>query len=194
MNDRETIVERIRKLLRLARDKGASENEAAVAMAKAQKLMLEHDISNVEEKVEEVAVRGDWRDADVDDKWVNLLSQAAAKLYNCRTVKRGMMGKYQVQFVGKPSNVLVAADTFEWLMEQVQALYKQGLRTFKSQMGGSLAQSTRGDFRRSFKEACALRVFHRAGEIVAASRNQIPDHMALVVIDQSLAAADDLIS
>jgi hypothetical protein len=36
-------------------------------------------------------------------------------------------------------------------------------------------------------------VYYRACDIVAKARNQIPDHMALVVIDQSLAAADELI-
>jgi hypothetical protein len=37
----EKIRDRIRKLLRLARDKGASENEAASAMAMASRLMLQ---------------------------------------------------------------------------------------------------------------------------------------------------------
>jgi hypothetical protein len=72
-------------------------------------------------------------------------------------------------------------------------LYKEGLRAFRSQLG-QLSKETRGDFRRSFKEACSMRILHRVNEIAAAARNQIPDHMALVVIDQSLAAADELIA
>jgi hypothetical protein len=185
----ETVVEKIRKLLRLARG-NANENEAASAMAMAQRLMLQHDITNVEEKVEELAIRGEWKDFDGDKKWQLLLCTAAAKLYNCRCVT---MGKKKVQFIGKPSNVLVAADTLQWIIEQVAELHKQALVGFRAKMGGKLEKFHYRDFRLTFKEACALRIYHRCEEIVATMRNEIPAHMALVVIDQALAAADDLL-
>lgn len=188
------IVEKIRKLLRLARDAGATEAEAATAMAMAQKLMLQHDIDNVEEVVEQLAMRGDWQKMDPNaTKWQRVLAQAVAKLYNCRTMISGS-GKYMhIQFVGKASHVLVCADTLQWIIEQVNDLHKQALVAFRDKLGGSLSKYHYRDFRHTFKEACAMRIYQRAEEIVAAARNEIPHHMALVVIDQSLAAADDLI-
>lgn len=188
--NKETIVDRIRKLLRLARDKGASEHEAASAMAMAQKLMMQHNIEQVEEQHEEPAIRGEWHQRDIDKKWQLLLVQAVAKLYSCRVVTSSAGA---VRFYGKASNVLVCADTLDWIVEQMDDLYKQGLRAFKLESGGSLSQRTRGNFRTTFKEACALRVYHRCAEIVAKARNEIPGHMALVVIDQALAGADDLL-
>ena len=196
-NGNGNIVEKIRKMLRLARDKGATEAEAAAALSMANRLMLQHNIESVEESVEEIAIRGDWRDFEVDKKWQQILVSAVGTLYNCRSL---LLGGKRVQFIGKPSNVLVAADTLAWVIEQVDALHKQALRTFREEKelrNGEPTKLTKfeyRDFRLTFKEACALRIFRRVNEIVAAMRNEIPAHMALVVIDQALAAADDIIS
>lgn len=188
-NERENIVEKIRKMLRLARDKGASEAEAASAMAMAQRLMMRYNIDNVEEKVEQIAIRGDWKNYEVDKKWQQMLLSAVAKLYNCRSI---FTRSGAVQFVGKPASVLVCADTLQWVTDQVNDLHKQALKAFRGD--GRLTKFQYRDFRLTFKEACALRIWHRVNEIVAASRNEIPAHMALVVIDQALAAADDLMN
>ena len=195
-NGNGNIVERIRKLLRLARNKGATEGEAANALAMAQRLMLKHNIDNVEEKVEEVAVRGDWHKFDVDKKWQQCLVSAVAKLFNCRSLQSGTGNG--VQFIGKPSNVLVAADTLQWINDQMHDLYKQARKGFQNETGlrhGDAAYKLNSrNFRLNFKEACALRIWYRVNDIVAAARNEIPSHMALVVIDQALAAADDIVA
>ena len=123
-----------------------------------------------------------------------------AKLFNCRSVMMRQGGK--VQFVGKPSNVLIAADTLQWVVEQVGDLHKQALKAFRLDQLARNGEATKDlrerkfesrDFRLTFKEACALRIWQRVNEIVAAARNEIPAHMALVVIDQALAAADDIL-
>jgi Protein of unknown function (DUF2786) len=183
-----TIVEKIRKLLRLARDSGATEAEAGTAMAMAQKLMMQHNIDHVEDVVEQHAVRGDWRNFEVDKKWQQTLGSAVAHLYNCRFIMVRELG--QVQFIGKASNVLVAFDTLEWITDQINAYHKEALKAFRGD--GRLTKFQYRDFRLTFKEAAALRVWHRISDIVAKARNEIPAHMALVVIDQALAAADDI--
>ena len=183
------IVEKIRKMLRLARDAGATEAEAATAMGMAQRLMLQHNIDNVEEVVEQVAIQGDWHNYEIDKRWQQLLLLAIAKLYNCRSL---MNRDGRVQFIGKASNVLVCADTLVWVTEQVNSLHKEALKAFGN--GRKLTKYEYRDFRLTFKEACANRIYQRVIEIVAASRNEIPAHMALVVIDQALAAADDIIA
>lgn len=182
------VVEKIRKLLRLAKDKGATESEANVALEMAQRLMLQHNIKDVEEKREVHAVKGEWMHCDRGQRWELWIAGSVAKLFNCRVVQLVSLGAHQ--FVGKPENIEVAGETFLWVCGQVEALYKEALRTY----GRSLGRQGRADLRRSFKEACASRINQRVNEIVAAARNSIPDHMALVVIDQSLAAASELIA
>jgi Protein of unknown function (DUF2786) len=198
-NNGTDIVEKIRKMLRLARDAGATEAEAATAMAMAQRLMMQHNIDNVEEVVEQIAIAGDWHNYEIDKKWQQLLLMAIAKLYNCRSL---MNRSGRVQFIGKASNVLVCADTLQWVTEQVSDLHKQALKAFRLDQlarngeAPDLRQRKHEsrDFRLSFKEACANRIYQRVVEIVAAARNEIPAHMALIVIDQSLAAADEIIA
>ena len=193
-NGNGNIVEKIRKLLRLARGRGATEHEAATAMAMAQKLMLQHNIDNIEEITETIAIRGEWNGYELDTKWRKVLVQAVAKLYNCRTLTRG---DDAIQFIGKPSNVLVAMDTLAWIDEQVVALYRQGRKAFRNSprfADQKMSKQEGRDFRLSFCEACALRIWHRVGEIIAKARNEIPEHMALVVIDQALAAADEILA
>jgi len=187
----EKIRDRIRKLLRLARDKGANENEAAIALAAANKLMLEHNIEHVDEEDEESrVVHGSRMDVNRGDRWESFIAAATAKLYNCRSVVWKSSGSHA--FVGRAENIAACEETFIWICEQVEELYKDGLRAFRGRMG-SLDRSSRAEFRRTFKEACAVRIFHRVGEIVAANRGNIPDHMALVVIDKSLEQADELL-
>jgi len=186
----EKAIDKIRKLLRLA--KGSSnENEAAVALAAAQRLMLQHDIDNVEEVAEQPAVWGEWMTGvDFKDKWERVLLSAVATLYNCRVIFRTRSG--HVRFAGKSENIEACEVTLVWVRDQVNTLYKQALVAFKQRTGGYTKQEYM-NFYFSFKEACALRISQRANEIIAAVRNEIPAHKALVVIDQSLAAADDLI-
>lgn len=175
----ENIIERIRKLLVLAKDKGASEAEAATAMKMASDLMMKYNIDAgaVAEEREEVRVTRGNRTEPLA-KWEGIIAQAVSHLYDCRTIHWGKV----YCFVGRPFNVRACEETFPYVVEQVEALYKQGLLAFKGKMG-RLSKDERGEFRATFKEACALRVWKTAREIKAAQKNQIPDHMALVVID-----------
>ena len=190
------VVDKIRKLLALARDKRGNEHESARAMAIAQRMMLEHNIEEsmiVEESKIDV-MRGKWVPV-ADRKWTLLLASAVATMYSCRLVTSNSVGDPNRfnQFVGRKINVEVAEMTLPWVIDQVDGFYKEGLRLMSTRKGDGLTKSERAEFRRTFKEACAIRVWQRAAEIVATLRNEIPGHKALVVIDQSLAAADDML-
>lgn len=180
------VMDKIRKLFRLANDKGATENERDVALEMAHALMLRHNIKDVEEDRVVEAVLGEWMHVDKDDQWEVVVSIVAATLYSCRSVHT-KSGSYQ--FVGKPENNEAAGETFLFVCAQIEVLYKEALRVYD----GRLNKAGRAELRKTFKYSCALRCLQRAREIVAKSRNDIPSHMALVVIDQSLAAADELI-
>lgn len=175
----ENIIDKIRKLLALARDKGASEHEAAAAMTKASDLLMRYNIDAgaIDQEEERVKVMRGNRTAPLD-KWEGILAQAVAHLYDCRTIHWGKV----YCFVGRSFNVRACEETFPYVLEQVEAQYKLGLKAFKLDHG-RLNKEKRCEFRATFKEACALKVWRTAREIKAAQKNQIPDHMALVVID-----------
>lgn len=175
----ETITAKIRKLLALARDKAASEHEAATAMAMASDLMIKYNIDHVEDADAPGVVEGEYMKEKYDHKWQAFLHTAVGDLYDCR----GLVSHLGLRkFVGRPFNVSAAEETYPFVIEQVEALYKQGLNTFKREMG-ALSKDQRGEFRQTFKEACALRIYRKVKEIKAAQKNAIPDHMALVVVD-----------
>lgn len=181
----ENIRQKIEKLLRLANNEGATEHEAARAMEMASALMLKYNISvSLGETDEDVSVdRGS--PLTYPDPWQVFLASAAAYLYNCKIIR---LPQYGVQFVGRAHNRDAAEQTFLFLLDQVEAFYKIALPR-------GLSKPARADFRRSFKLACASRVYHRAEEIMQQFRNndakalEYTGSKALVVvqsIDQQL--------
>lgn len=187
----ENIQDKIRKLLRLAKDKGASEHEAATALAMANKLMLQHNIDHIEDEGHDGpnVVSGDavhFEEKVV--KWHIFVAGAVGELYRCRFTH----GSRSITFHGRKINVDMASETLSFVIHQVEALYKEGLKAFRNSLG-RLDKETRGEFRQTFKEACALRLFQRAKEIIAQRKNEIPQHMALVVIDDQMKHASDFV-
>ena len=167
-----SVKDKIRKLLALARDKSASENEVSVAMAMATKLMMDHGI---EEKDVEVSIGfGDM--LEVDKRWHTFAANAAGVLLGTIPVcYRGANGLVGIKFTGRQDNVDGSVMVYEFIVEQIERLYKSALPK-------GMTKSDRAEFRRTFKEMCAVRVFHRAKEIVDAIAKG-SDSRALVVVD-----------
>lgn len=178
------ISDRIRKLLTLARDGGATEAEAARAMELATRLMLEHGIS--EASVNKPAV-GFGGDAEFDDAWQMYCVHAACALYGTKPL---IYNKRTIRFVGRADNTAATEMTYEWLKDQVELLYKAALPK-------GMSQAVRAEYRKSFKRACAGRVYSRACAIVAQLKDKgTPQSTALVVLDhrkQLEIEADDFI-
>ena len=81
-NDRDKVIERIRKLLAMNEERGATESEAVAAALAAQKLMAEHDVEAWElageaEPIEKYAARKTRR-------WQLLLAAVVAENFRCR--------------------------------------------------------------------------------------------------------------
>lgn len=153
--------ERIAKLLAMARG-NANENESATAMQMAMRLMLQHGLSEADFREggkAQMAIEGKHTEADV--RWMAWVHNAAAKLYGCKTVRYRGWGKQgdSLVFVGRSENIEVAEMTYLWLIEQVESFYKQALPR-------GLSKQARAEFRRTFKEACSLRVFDRAEKMM----------------------------
>lgn len=92
-----------------------------------------------------------------------LAAQAAGCLYGCDvfTYNGGKQGLF---FVGREENVTLSEQTMFWLMRQVELLYKQALPK-------GLTQAARAEYRRTFKAACAHRVYQRALSLMHEMKN-----------------------
>jgi len=150
-----SAIDKIRKLLALARDEGATEHEAARALELASQLMAKHGVeeSSLEDRSEKV---GYGSTLNLDDQWKLWASRAAATLYSCRIVITGT----RFEFVGRPTHTTAAETTYDFIVDQVE-------RSYKAFLPKGLSKSERAEFRRSFKKSCAYRLAQRAHEIIA---------------------------
>lgn len=157
MADDDRIRAKIRAMLAKAKPgSGATEDEAANAMAMAMTLMAKFGIQVSLEDGEDVnPVWGAATERDNYMSWHNECAGAAAVLYSARHMVVTGPNGYQFQFAGRPDNVGAAEVTFLWLCEQVEALYKEALPV-------GLSKKTRAELRRTFKYACSIRVRGRA--------------------------------
>lgn len=167
MTDLSRIRDKIRALLKLASDKGATEAEAASALAMASALMAKYNLDVSPGDDEEETRRGEWAWRKGIKQWHIFLAEASAFIYTCRLVVGGREG---FQWVGRPENLAAAEMTYDWLVEQVERLYKQALPK-------GMSKEERAEYRRTFKTACAVRVRSRAWEILQALAND--DRLAL---------------
>lgn len=146
------VKDRIRKLLALGTS--SNENEAASAMRKAAAMMLEHGISQDQLKEDPEPVVGSY--IEVRHGWQHNVAQAVGALYGCVPVFTMEMTGFT--FVGRPDIIEAAHQTFPWLVAQVEEQYRTHLPS-------GMSQSERGEFRRSFKTSCSVRILMRARDI-----------------------------
>lgn len=168
MTDSSRIREKVRALLKLASDKGATEAEASSALALASAIMAKYNIEAPSEDVEDETRRGEWAWRKGLKQWHVFLAEAAGHLYTCRLVV--CAGTLGFQWVGRPENIAAAELTYDWLVDQVERLYKLALPS-------GLSKTDRAEYRRTFKTACSLRVRARAWEILKALANN--DRLAI---------------
>ena len=167
------ITERIKKLLALSKNNSNAE-EAGSAMKFAARLMMQHNISEQDLR-EKPKVGPGTRHESEDDRWHMVIANATAMLYNCRAVWYSST----VEFVGRRDNTAVCDVTYPWIVDQVEALYKQHLRK-------GMTQSERAVYRREFKSACALRVGNRICDIMKTIKAEgVQGSTALVVLAKS---------
>lgn len=183
------IHNKVKKLLMMTTENGASEEEMATAMRLAAGLMMRHNITQAELGVTpEQAKRGDKISAKFE-KWQVVLANAAGHLYACRVIFYDN-GKGGLLFAGRPENIDAAQATMFYLLTQVETLYKKNLTA-------GLTQKARGEYRKTFKFACALRVEQRAVRMMEelqsndAAALQATTHKALVVRGQMLILQDE---
>jgi Protein of unknown function (DUF2786) len=123
--EKERIIDRIRKMLRLASDAGATEGERenALRMAHATLAKYNLDIAMVEESGGKVEgeERGVLRAVFYGRPWARQVANAVAELffcsYICSTHKKAKMTQHC--FVGRQSNAITAREMSAYLVESI---------------------------------------------------------------------------
>lgn len=174
------IKDKLAKLLALANDKRGSEDEADTAMRMAAALAAKHgiDLKSVE--------GGNTKQAKVVAKRTRAemtftqyyAAYAAAELMGirCYTFDKGKLG---YEFTGREDLIEGAQDLMLWLLGQIDNIYRAHLPK-------GLPQRTRAEYRKTFKPACAQRVYERAKRLMYDMKTndtaaQATGHNALVV-------------
>jgi len=150
-----SIHDKIAKLLAFANDKRANESEAANALKFATALMLKHNISEDEIRKNDgpKVCRGD--EFEMDKKWKEYVSYTCQLMYSVK----GLWYGDRFVFVGRADNIDAAQQTYAFICDQVETLYKQTLPK-------GMSKSERAQYRRDFKLNCAIRVWTRANQIM----------------------------
>lgn len=161
--------EKLKKLMNMTVENGCTEDEQESAMRMAAGLAARAGIESELEslrttgsqpatgKAIKKTVRQEFKIHQV------LAAQAAAELYGCDLFLYDK-GRGGLLFVGREENVESAETTMFWLMRQVELLYKQNLPR-------GLTQSARAEYRKTFKAACAHRVWDRARDLMMEMRS-----------------------
>jgi hypothetical protein len=164
------IKSKIAKLLSLAHDEGATEHEAARAMELATALMMKHNISENELPTDQKPKMGYSEYNEWDKKWHKYAMAAVCQLYSVKS----LVSREKIRFAGRLDNIDVAEQTYKFICEQVERLYKVDLPR-------GMSKSDRAQFRRDFKIMCANRVYQRAQEIVKNLEKKAPEMTGSVV-------------
>lgn len=120
------IIDKIRKLLTLAKDKGATEAEALAAMTKAHELLALHnldigEVATIKTAIEDGILReggNKWGHKD----WMKYVAAGAADLNFCTYYFDKSGGTLEHHIIGRRDNVLAAQILTQYLIENVNAL------------------------------------------------------------------------
>jgi len=162
--EKESILKRIQKLLKMSIENGASENEAMQAADKAQKLLQEHNLSISDLKDEDQVEPMDSEDVEVDrDLWKGYIRNSTAKLYFCKTYTTMKLDKHYrkvkvITFVGRKSNRLVATEMCKYFINTIERLTAE---EFKAVPG---SRASINKMSHAFKQGAASRLSKRLND------------------------------
>lgn len=142
MNPTLKILDRVKKLLALARDKGGNANEVAAAAALAVSLMQAHKLTEAdlpEADVEDPDMVDLHAGADFLDSWRFVLVTRVAHSFMCEAVGLRSAGKRKVRVVGRREDVEVALEVYRHLVVELERLtseYEGDEDDFHGEMDG----------------------------------------------------------
>lgn len=188
MDKRTNTILKIKNLLKLAEDSGATPAEAAAAMGRAQHLMDRYKIDAVmaegfdDEPIEEIR---DWNDP-LDTMagrsmptWLGRLAVKIAKANGCQVYQSvGNDGRKTLNIIGGASDATAARYLYKWIRRQIE------------EMAGDYAGNGRtwlNNWRLGVVETVGHRLKEGRAEAVRAT---VADGHALVVVENAVAKID----
>ena len=208
MTDQTKTIDRIRKLLALANDKGATEAEAATAMRIAQQLMMEANLSAATIEASGHRAEGRARN-NVENKapykWMRDLMATLCRINMVSYAETWNRLNHTNQFtgydlIGRESNVAAVTAMYEYLLGAID-------RITKADMGeGANTLNKEGH---SFRLGCAQRLMDRvtdehrrqveeqaraAREANAASRHPASSGNALVIVMHDMEKDEEMLN
>lgn len=117
------VLERIKKMLALSNDSGATEAERETALHMAYNTLAKYNLSLSDLPSEDTTEARERQDVVISaDRWARNLSMAVAKLFFCKYFysQTGTSGKDKHNFVGRQSNVITAKYMSEYLIKSIK--------------------------------------------------------------------------
>ena len=142
----EIIKGKVRKLLALS--KSDNENEAAVALEKANELISKHKLDEAALRFETVRVRS----SKTYVAWRTVIANAVSWLYGCHSYRQTDYGMFV--FTGEELDAFMAGEMFEYLIKAIERSAKKIIR-----------KNAKFKFRRDSKYGMASRLYDRIMEL-----------------------------
>jgi len=142
----EVIKDKVRKLLALS--KSDNENEATIALEKANELLSKYKLDEATLQFESSRVKS----SKTYVPWRSLIGNAVAWLYACYHYRDPRHGLFV--FTGEELNAFLASEMFEYLIKTIERSAKKNIR-----------KNAKFKFRRSFKYGMADRIYDRIVEL-----------------------------
>jgi len=117
------VIDRIKKMITLGNDAGATEHERETALRMAYNTMAKHNLTMAdlpEDEKGEDRVRGEV--TICGDKWIRVVCNSVSKLFFCKYFycRTGVSGKEMHCFIGLESNVATAKAMSEFVVKSIK--------------------------------------------------------------------------
>ena len=175
------ILDKVKKLLALANDSGASEGERDNALRMAHGLLAKHnlDMTDLQQHLQ-IEDREEYMNETFGMVWCRQVSNSIAKLFFCKYYFGGKVNgtKMRHHFVGKTSNAGTAALMAEYVISSI-------LKECRGRWKHNLAPESR-----SFAKGAAARINERVNEMIKEAKPEGSGSTSLVVVELYKTEAD----
>lgn len=155
MTDTNKILERVKKMVALGNDAGATEAERETALRMAYNLLAKYNLSLSDLPEDQSNEARERQDVVISaDRWARSLAQAVAKLFFCKYFysRTGTSGKDKHCFVGRQSNVITARYMSEFLIKSVKREATTRYKSPTTPQGRSFCVGTVDSIRKRVEE------------------------------------------
>ncbi len=147
--DREKLLNRIRKLYAMSREQESSPHEAEIALRRCQSLMQRFGISEADLETSEFGVSNIGKKFQAIPSYVGVMSSAVALLHDCVCVDTGT-----IEFRGFSIDTDVASMTYAYLADTMEQSLKQRKKSGSVEPGRAASFDYRVGFAVAVLERC----------------------------------------